>query len=106
MNDCCLCKYYKELPDGKRCNSCDEGSRFIPAQKETKNMTLAEITNYLQDWCHHGFADLPVVFEDSFYNKIKIKDVAIFTNREITILKFNSVVEKNDELIEIKGGDE
>lgn len=66
-------------------------------------MTLGEITNYLQDWCHHGYANLPVVFEDSFYNKIKIKDAVLFTDREIAILKFNSEVKKAEEVIEMKG---
>lgn len=43
-----------------------------------KCMTLAEITNYLQDWCHHGFADREVIFEDNSFKDFEIKEVAVF----------------------------
>ena len=76
MNYCTDCKKYSECPNGSRCQNCDEGSLFIPKQKKKeKTMTLGEITNYLQDWCHHGYAEKEVVFETSEFEDYAIKEV-------------------------------
>lgn len=63
-------------------------------------MTLSEITNYLQDMCHDGKADKEVIFENAFYDKIEIAEVAIFEYGGKLLLKLKSKTQKEFEEVQ------
>lgn len=40
MKDCIKCKKYPEMPNGKRCEKCDNGSLFIPDKGKIKQRKI------------------------------------------------------------------
>ena len=61
---------------------------------KNKTMTLSEITNYLQDICHHGKADKEVIFEDCYFVKKPVENIGIFEQDGKLVLKINGAIEK------------
>lgn len=66
-NSCYDCKHYPELPNGKRCRKCDNGSLFIPKpngdNRMNKIMTVEEFYKKLEDLITLGYGDKYVTYD-------------------------------------------